>query len=140
MKMSKYNRPNEFFRFFDDNFTKAAHGRGVTNRPAVNITQTDEAYHLEMAAPGRKKDDFKLELTEQVLTVSYEVKQEEDASQPNYLRREYSLNSFKRSFHLDEKVIDDEAIAATYEDGILRVSLPKREEALTKGPKLISVG
>jgi HSP20 family protein len=139
MKMTKYNRPNELFRFFDDNFTKAAHGNGVTNRPVVNIMQTEDAYHLEMAAPGRKKDDFKLEVSEQVLTVSYEAKEAKEEDKPNFLRREYSLNSFKRSFHLDEKVIDDEAIAASYEDGILRVSLPKREEALTKGPKLISV-
>lgn len=139
MKMTKHNHPNDLFRFFDDNFTKATFGNGVTNRPAVNITHTDDAYHLEMAAPGRKKDDFKLEVNEQVLTVSYEALEENEAAKPNFLRREYSLNSFKRSFHLDEKVIDDEAIAATYEDGILRVSLPKREEAIAKGPKLISV-
>lgn len=138
--MTKYNRPNDLFRFFDDNFTKAAAGNGITNRPAVNIAQTDDAYHLEMAAPGRNKEEFKLEVIDQVLTVSYEVKENSEETTPNYLRREYSLNSFKRSFHLDEKVIDDEAIAATYEDGILRVTLPKREEALTKGPKLISVG
>ena len=142
MSLIKYNRrnPNQLVRFFDDPFTKAFFGENNLNRPAVNVQETEDGYQLEVVAPGRNKDDFKLEVNDQILTVSYEVENNTEEQHKGFTRREYRFDSFKRSFHLDEKIINDEAISASYQDGILRVILPKREEALSKGPKLITVG
>lgn len=142
MSLIKYNRrhPNQLVRFFDDPFTKAFFGETALNRPAVNVKETEDSYHLEVVAPGRNKDDFKLEVNDQILTISYEVENKTEHQDKGFTRREYRFDGFKRSFHLDDKVINDEAISATYQDGILRVTLPKKEEALNKGPKLIAIG
>ncbi|MEM9835811.1 MAG: Hsp20 family protein [Bacteroidota bacterium] len=142
MKVTKYNRPtyNNLFRFFDDHVTKAAFGEPVNNRPVVNITETDAAFELSLLAPGRNKDDFNIEVKEDLLTISFKAEKLEADKQPKFLRREYSLTSFKRSFHFDDKVINEDHIVASYDAGILHVTLPKREEALAKGPKQITVG
>ena len=97
----------------------------------VNIKETDKAYSLEVVAPGFDKSDFKVNIEQDVLTVSAEKKQEvkEDAENSNtekQVRREYSFRSFKRSFTLDEK-IDAAGIEAKYNNGVLVLNLPKRE-------------
>jgi len=142
MSLVKYNRryPNQLVRFFDDPFTKAFFGENNLNRPAVNVQETEDGYHLEVVAPGRNKDDFKLEVNDQILTISYEAENKAEQQDAGFTRREYRFGGFKRSFHLDEKVIDSEAISASYQDGLLKVNLPKREEAVSKGPQLITVG
>lgn len=141
MKLTTYNRPftNGLLNFFDDSFTKAAFNQ-PTHRPAVNVKENDEAYVLELVAPGREKDNFELEVKDQLLTISYHHEETEASTESGYLRREYRLNNFKRSFHLDKKVINEDLIIANYENGVLLVTLPKREEALPKEPKKISVG
>lgn len=97
------------------------------NVPAVNIHETDDAYHLELAAPGLNKEDFKLNVEKGLLTISYEKKTENVETVYKTHRREYTVSSFKRSFNVDEN-INIEAIEAKYDNGILKVLLPKKAE------------
>lgn len=94
----------------------------------VNIHQTKDAYHLEVSAPGLKKEDIKINIEEGLLTISYEKKEETQSDEYKTVRREFSYNSFKRSFTLGDK-IDAAGIQGKYEDGVLKVLLPKKPEA-----------
>ena len=134
MKLIKYNRFPASFRFFDDAVTQAVH----PHRPAVNIVERENQFELEMLAPGRNKEHFHVDFFEGVLEVSYTTEKTGDEQRPEYLRNEFSLQDFSRKFRLNSDVINDEAIEATYTDGILRLTLPKREEA-TKPVRQISV-
>lgn len=107
------------------------------NVPAVNIHETDDAYHLELAAPGLNKEDFKLNVEKGLLTISYEKKTENVETVYKTHRREYTVSSFKRSFNVDEN-INIEAIEAKYDNGILKVLLPKKAEVKIS-PKEISI-
>lgn len=97
------------------------------NVPAVNIHETNEAYHIELNAPGRNKEDFKILVENNLLTISFEKTNQTEEKNYKTIRREFALNSFKRSFSLDEKVNAD-GIAAKYENGILQILIPKKEE------------
>ncbi|MBM1106418.1 Hsp20/alpha crystallin family protein [Aurantibacter crassamenti] len=108
------------------------------NLPAVNIKENEKDYELELSVPGRKKEDFNIEVDNKVLTVSSDVNTEKDISKENYTRKEFSFTSFKRSFTLPE-TIDEEKIEANYEDGILKFVFPKKAEALPKAKRLISL-
>ena len=100
----------------------------VTRVPAVNISETENNYHVELAVPGLKKEDFKLSLEQNVLTISVEQSNEQQDNQKNYSKREFSYSSFVRSFTIPESA-DDNNINATYTDGILSIDIAKREEA-----------
>ncbi|MFK5974731.1 MAG: Hsp20/alpha crystallin family protein [Flavobacteriaceae bacterium] len=106
--------------------------------PAVNIKENEKDFELEFAVPGRQKDDFKIEIDNNVLTVSSETKTEDEAVEGNYTRREFSISSFKRVFTLPE-TIDEDKIKASYENGMLKFSLPKKKEALPKAKRLIDL-
>ena len=97
--------------------------------PQTNIHETPDAYHLELSVPGRLKEDFKIQVEQGLLTISFE-KKEESTSGDEYktLRREFEFRSFKRSFSVDDKV-DVEGIQARYENGVLKLLLPKKEES-----------
>jgi len=111
---------------------------GIT-LPAVNVLDTANDYLVEMAVPGLKKSDFDINVDNKLLSISAEVKSEyEDVDNENYTRREFGYSSFKRTFTLPETVETDE-ISAKYNDGILVVTLPKREEAKKKPLKSIKV-
>jgi HSP20 family protein len=97
------------------------------NFPPVNIAETTDAYHLELNVPGRSKDDFKIQLEKGLLTISYEKKEEVKQEGVKSIRREFEYQSFKRSFSLDEKV-ESAAIQAKYENGLLKLLLPKKAE------------
>jgi HSP20 family protein len=116
-----------FDSIFNDTFFN---DRMVSRVPAVNISETENNYHVELAAPGLKKEDFKLNLENNVLNVSVEQSANNEDDQKNYSKREYSYSSFVRSFTLPESA-DDSQIDATYTDGILRIDIAKREEAKT---------
>jgi HSP20 family protein len=110
--------------------------------PAVNVQVNDEAYVVELVAPGLSKELFKVELENELLTISYkqENKQEEAAADKSkYLMKEFDSYSFSRSFTFPKGVIDEEKITASYTDGILRLHLAKREEVKPKAPRHISV-
>ncbi|WP_341226398.1 Hsp20/alpha crystallin family protein [uncultured Arcticibacterium sp.] len=104
--------------------------------PSANVLESDEAFKLELAVPGFKKEDFKINVDGKNLKIST-VKKEE--SKENYVRREFSFSSFERFFYLP-KSVDVDKIEASYEDGILSLTLPKKEEAKPKEPRFISVG
>lgn len=107
--------------------------------PNVNIRETADRYILEMAAPGLEKEDFKVNLENEVLTVSAEKKSESDEKNEKYTRKEFSYSSFRRSFTLPE-MVEAEKINARYENGIMMIDLPKKEEAKPKGPREIKIG
>ena len=111
-----------------------------TTLPAVNIRETGESFIIEVAVPGMNKKDFKIECDHQMLRISYNrsTEQKEGSTDSDYVRREYSFESFNRSFQLPESV-NTESVNAKYEDGILRVTLAKKEEARKKPAREISV-
>jgi HSP20 family protein len=110
-----------------------------TTLPSVNIRESSEGFDVEMAAPGFSKDEFKIELNNDVLTISSEKKVENETKEgENFSRREFSYQSFSRSFTLPNTVNSDK-IGAKYENGILKVSIPKKEEAKPKPAKMINI-
>ena len=110
--------------------------------PAVNVKETNENYLIEVAAPGMKRDEFKVELDNNVLTISsqHEEKHEEQDEARNYTRREFNYQAFQRSFTLPENQVEGEKISARYVDGILHIMVPKKEEAKLKPIKQITIG
>lgn len=108
--------------------------------PAVNVKETDNDYQLEVAVPGMKKGDFKLNYDNGNLTISSEKKSEhEEKEGEKVTRKEFSYQSFQRTFSVSEDTVDVDKIAAKYENGILCVTLPKREEVKPKPAKTISI-
>jgi HSP20 family protein len=111
-----------------------------TTIPAVNIKETAEHYEVEVAAPGMTKKDFKVELEGNTLTISSESSNQKEAKDDErYFSREFSYQSFQRSFTLQKDVVDIDKIEARYENGLLQLLIPKKEEAKLKGPRLIQV-
>lgn len=140
MTLMKFNRSHDDFfpslsRMFED-FAPVSR----TSMPAVNVKETEEAFEVELAAPGLKKDDFEISLDDNVLQISAEkeVKHEEGDESTRYSRREFSYQSFARSFTLPETV-NQEEIAANYEDGVLKIKLPKLDEAQVKQARTIAI-
>ena len=142
-------RRNEMFpvwsRFFNDFFDKdildwSDKHFSITNTtlPAVNIKENENGFEVEMAAPGMKKDDFKINLDHNVLCISSEKSLEENKNEGNYTKREFSYQSFSRSFTLPDSV-DEGKISAKYENGLLMIAIPKREEAKPRPPRVIDI-
>jgi HSP20 family protein len=138
--MSLIKRNRDFLpsisRFWDeDDFFNRNLNWGLSNfadvnttMPAVNIRETDKAYEVQMAAPGMKKEDFKIELENNILTISSERTEEhQDDEKEKYSRREFSYESFQRSFTLPKEVVDEDKIEAHYKDGVLRLLIPKKK-------------
>jgi HSP20 family protein len=124
-------RSELFPAFFDDFFRPwnefLGMGRALTT-PAVNITDNKNHFEVSVAAPGLKKDDFNIDVEENMMTISCEKEEKKEEKDERFTRKEYNYSSFSRSFTLPEEVIKDK-IEATYEDGVLRISLPKTEQA-----------
>lgn len=114
-----------FESMFNDSFIS---DRMITRVPAVNVFETENHYHIEMAVPGLKKEDFKINLDRNLLTVSAEQQMQNESNNKQYNKREYAYNSFVRSFALPETA-DDAQIDAKYADGILDIAVGKKEEA-----------
>jgi len=133
-----------FFTAFDEFFARPFDEQLFNNggnafRPAVNVLDQTDHFAIELAAPGLNKSAFNLHVEKDTLTISATVETSNEESKPNYTRREFSLNSFKRSFSLTESA-DTEKISAGYENGILKIRLPKREEAQVKASRTIEIG
>lgn len=135
------NRPvvGSYDSFFNDFFSlPTTWGAGASSGVvSANVTETSQAYHLELNVPGRNKEDFKINIDKDLLSVSYEKKEEQKVEGATSIRREFNFNSFKRSFSLDER-IDSNNIQAKYESGILKIELPKKEQ-LKEEPKTIAI-
>lgn len=134
--------PILFDRFFEnDMFDWSSRNYSNTNTtlPAVNIKEDKDGFEVEMSAPGFEKDDFKIELNNSLLTISSEKKVENETKEgQQFIRREFSYQLFSRSFTLPETV-EGEKIAAKYKNGILFVSIPKKEEAKPRPVKQIEI-
>jgi len=138
-----------FSRIWDDDdfFNRSLTNWGLSNYsdagstlPAVNIRETEDSYEVEMAAPGMNKEDFKIELDNNLLTISSEKTEEhEDNGKEKYSRKEFSYQSFQRSFNLPKEVVDEEKIEAHYKNGVLHLTIPKKEQAKQKPPRKIQI-
>lgn len=127
---------DEFFgRDFLSNFFDFQTGISM---PSVNIIEGKEDFKIEVAAPGLDKKDFKLDLQNNVLTISSEKEEKTEENNDKYMRREFSYSSFKRSFALPNTV-DSDKISASYKDGILNIVIPKKEEAKEKPAREIKI-
>ncbi|AEW00568.1 heat-shock protein [Niastella koreensis] len=124
----------EFFNWGNSNFSSTS-----TTVPAVNIKESAEEFKVEVAAPGMDKKDFVITLDGNQLTISSAKQGEETKKEEIYTRREFSYQSFTRTFQLPKDVVDSEKIMATYENGLLNLTIPKKEEAKQKGPKQIAI-
>jgi HSP20 family protein len=129
---------DSFPAIFNELFNNSGVATNAKPAPSANIKESEEAFEIELALPGFKKEDFKIEVQDKSLTVSSESKTENEGSTENYIRKEFSFNSFSRSFRLP-RTVDSEQIAAEFENGILTLTLPKREEAKAKEPRLIAI-
>jgi len=126
----KTNYSSENAKFTND--AKASH-------PAVNIKENEHEYVVEMAVPGFKKEDFVIDVKDDVLTISSNVSKNVNEEKVRYTRREYEYAAFKRIFTLPENMVDVDKIAAKYENGELIVQVPKREETKPKPPRSINI-
>jgi HSP20 family protein len=136
------NRP--YGNFFGDLLNEfpgvvKSFGQDVFQFPETNIHETPDAYHLELNVPGRLKEDFKIQVDQNLLTISFEKKEEAPASEDyKTIRREFTFKSFKRSFSIENSV-DVNGIQAKYENGLLKVLLPKKDE-VKQGARQINIG
>ena len=135
--------PSLFDRFFEGDmmdWSNTNFAGSNSTLPAVNVKENDNDFLIELAAPGMKKEDFKLNYENGRLTISSELKNEkEEKDEEKVTRREFSYQSFQRSFTVGENLVDADKISATYKDGILNIKLPKREEVKPKPARQIKI-
>lgn len=131
--MSDFFDNDNFFanRWFEKEFNQSL--------PAVNVKENNKEFNIEFAAPGFKKEDFKINVEENILTISAEKQEEKNEEKDRYTRKEFAYSSFSRSFTLPQTTNADK-IDAKYNDGILNLTIPKKEEAKTQPKKEIKVG
>lgn len=125
---------NSFFQSDLNNFKTFFSGQ----LPAANVKETDNQFEIELAIPGFSKNDFKINIDNDVLTISGEKKEEKKADKDNSTRREFNYSSFERSFTLPT-IVDENGIKAEYKEGLLQLVVPKKEEARKKAKKEISI-
>lgn len=134
-------------RFFDDFFSKDLFNWEFNNfssdkgsLPSVNIVENNDAFEVEMAAPGMDKKDFKIELDNEILKISVEKETNNNMdTDTKVIRREYNYQSFQRTFNLPKSVVDESKIEANYKDGVLKIHIPKKEEAKALPPRTIQI-
>jgi HSP20 family protein len=135
--------PSLFDRFFDGelmDWNTSNFSSTNTTLPAVNVKENENEFLIDVAAPGLKKEDFKIHYDNGRLTIASEHKNEtEEKNGEKTTRREFSYESFQRSFSVAENVVESEKIAANYENGILHITLPKREEVKPKPSREINI-
>jgi HSP20 family protein len=131
---------------FDDFFSRELFNWGNNNYsttlstlPSVNIKEDPQNFEVEVAAPGMEKQDFQITLEGNLLTISSSKKNQTEEKDDSYTRREFSYQSFQRSFELAKDVVDEDRIEAKYENGVLRLTIPKTEDAKKQAPRLIEI-
>ena len=148
MSISRRNELFPSFNLFDDLWSKDLWNWGLSNNsttnttiPAVNIKETGDSFIVEMAATGMTKNDFKIELDNNMLTIRSEKDYDKVHKEgERYTRQEFSYQSFQRTFQLPKEVVDVEHIEAKYENGLLHLVIPKKEEAKQRPPRMIEIG
>jgi HSP20 family protein len=128
MNLVRFNHPG-FTNIFDhmDKCNNGHLNESKGNIPSVNIIENDDDFLIELSVPGLKKDDFNIKLDNQLLTISREIEEKKEEKNDKYTRREFVYGNFSRSFTLPKSINFDD-ISADYDEGILKVSLPKKEE------------
>ncbi len=129
---------NDFFRPWNEWFDNGGFMGRTLSMPAVNISEAKDSYLVSLAVPGMKKDDFKVDVEGNMLTISSEKSETKEANEEKYTRKEYNYSSFSRSFTIPDDV-EIEKIDARYQDGELKLTLPRKEEAKKSSAKKISV-
>ena len=125
--------------FFNDRvFNNNSPAQRKNISPAVNIIEADNEFNIEVAVPGLTKNDFNIEVEDDVLNLFSVEKETKEDKMPNYTRREFNFSSFKRSFQLPE-TIDQDQIQASHKEGVLTITLVKKEEEVQNAPKQIEV-
>jgi HSP20 family protein len=137
MNLLKRQNP-AFTSLFDDLIFNQDWNNQNLSLPAVNIIEADDHFDIQLATPGMKKSDFQIEVDEGVLIISSETVIQTNETETSFTRKEFGNHSFKRSFNIPDTIYVDK-ITAAYKEGILTVSLPKKEEALPQPKKLISI-
>jgi HSP20 family protein len=141
------NALDHFPLLFDDFLNRDVFNWGLSNFsdtnttiPAINIKESSDTYEVEVAAPGMSKKDFKIQLEGNALTISSEkASQKEQRDDIKYTSREFSYQSFSRTFKLQKDVVDTERIQAKYDEGILHLLIPKKEKSIQQQPRLIEI-
>lgn len=128
----------DFFKPWNELFENGGYWGRSLNVPAVNITEQKDEYQVSLAAPGMKKSDFRIDVDGNMLTISSEKEETKEEKEKKFTRKEYSYTSFSRSFTLPDEV-NKEKIDARYEDGVLKISLPRNENAKKSSAKHIAV-
>lgn len=138
-RINKNYVPAYWDDYFNDSFFNSYGSGSFRNTaPAVNVLEEDAAYKIEVAVPGMSRKDFRIDLENDILTISSEHKEKKSENKSRYMRREFNYSTFKRSFQLPDTV-DVEKIKANHEDGILKIEIPKKEEVVQKAPKQIEI-
>lgn len=138
---------DEMSTLFNDFLTRDLWNWGLGNNsstnttiPAINVKETNDNFEVEVAAPGMGKKDFKVELNGNMLTISSEKRNEwQETENEKYSRREFSYQSFQRTFQLPKDVVDEDKIQAKYENGLLHLTIPKKEHAKPRPPRMIEI-
>jgi len=146
MAIIKWNRENDNLPVFSnlwDNFLNRDlddfyFNSNMLRTPSVNIVEGKEDFTIELAAPGMQKKDFNVNIDHDLLTIEAKKESKSESNDERYTRREFNFNSFRRSFTLPESIVQ-EKIDAKYNDGILRIILPKKEEAKVKPSREIAI-
>ena len=133
------NFPSFFGRDFDVLFNEALPKNTYNSLPAVNVLENEDNFKIEVAAPGLKKENFKVNVDANQLTISAKQENTTEESTEKYTRKEFSFTNFQRVFTLPQTVAGDK-IEATYTDGILTLTLPKKEEAKPKPAFEVAIG
>lgn len=129
---------DDFFRPWNEWFDNSGFLGRAINMPAVNISEQKDHYLVSLAAPGLKKDDFQIDMDGNLLTISCEKEESREEKEKRFTRKEYNFSAFSRTFTLPME-INKEKIEARYEDGVLKISLPRIEEAKKLTAKHIAV-
>ena len=139
--MNLIRKQTPFFSLVDEfvnqDWNTKLHSSSTTN-PAVNIIERETQFDIELAVPGMQKDNFEIEMEEGILSITANQEEEKASEKEKFTRREFSYNSFRRSFNVPDSV-DLSKIDANYSEGVLHISLPKRKEALPQPKKLIKI-
>ena len=129
---------DDFFKPWNEWFDNGGFFGKTMNVPAVNITEHTNEFLVSLAAPGLKKDDFNIDVDGNMLTISSEKEENKEEKDKKFTRKEYNYTSFSRSFTLPDEIAKDKIIAK-YEDGVLKLTLPRKEEAKKLTAKHIPV-
>ena len=145
VRKNKHSNPevnsllNDFFNEGFLNWPVSNGQKAWNHKPAVNISENEDQWTVDLAVPGMKKDNFKISLEEDTLTVKAEAEHSTSENKEHFMVKEFNYSSFERSFKLPENKIEQDSIKANYENGVLSISLPKKDEAKPQPKKEIAV-